>query len=52
MKTYIKPAMVVIDIQTTQMIAASGDTKSVGISDTEYSGTFNGREDFFDDDDE
>ena len=49
MKTYIKPAMVVIDIQTTQMIAAS---TTVGISDTEYSGIFNGREDFFDDDDE
>ena len=52
MKTYIKPTIDIIKIQTTQLIAASGDTTNMGISDTTIdSGTFRSREysdDFFD----
>ena len=43
MKKYTKPSIKVVIIQTTRMIASSGDTQNVGISETEYSGTFNSR---------
>ncbi len=43
MKKYTKPSIQVVTIQTARMIASSGDEKNVGISETEYDGTFNSR---------
>lgn len=43
MKKYTKPSIKVVTIQTARMIASSGDVKNVGISETEYGGTFNAR---------
>jgi hypothetical protein len=43
MKTYIKPSTSIVVIETVHMIAASGDTRNVSISETEYDGTFNAR---------
>ncbi len=42
-KTYIEPTVDVISMQTVQFVAASGDTNSMGITDTEYNGSFGGR---------
>ncbi len=44
MKKYVSPTLELIRVETLQMIAASGDETSVTISETEYSGTFNSRE--------
>ena len=53
MKTYIKPTIDIIKIQTTQLIAASGDTQGATIYDETLDGvTFGSRGmdgDFFDD---
>ena len=43
MKKYISPSIEVVRIETTRMIATSGDSKEVGRSETEYTGTFNAR---------
>jgi hypothetical protein len=43
MKKYTKPSIKVVTIQTARMIASSGETRNVNISETEYSGTFNSR---------
>ena len=43
MKKYISPSIEVVRIETTRMIATSGDPKEVGRSETEYTGTFNAR---------
>ncbi len=43
MKKYIKPISKVVNIQPATVIATSGDTTTLGISNTEYSGTFNAR---------
>ena len=51
MKKYVKPTIEIIKIQTTQLIAASGDTQGVSIFDeTVDDVTFGSREsdDFFD----
>ncbi len=49
---YTEPNVQVIKIQTAQLIAASGDTQTLGITNTEYSGSFNGHEDDSDWEDE
>jgi hypothetical protein len=43
MKKYTKPSVIVVTIQAARMIASSGDTRNVSISETEYDGTFNAR---------
>lgn len=43
MKKYTKPSIKIVTIQTARMIASSGDVTNVGISETEYDGTFNAR---------
>ena len=45
MKTYIKPTIEIIKVQTTQLIAASGDTQGANIyNETVNDVTFGSRE--------